>query len=176
MNTKTIIGAIIGIIIIVAIVIFARSGTKPAAPADVADTSGATAEPQAETPMPSQEAEQTPANPNKLGITIVKQGQGAGAVAGDTVTVNYTGKLTNGTVFDSNTDPKFGHVSPFPVTLGQNQVIQGWEQGLLGIKMGEKRHLVIPASLGYADHGVGTIIPPNATLEFDVEAISISHQ
>ncbi len=112
--------------------------------------------------------------PSGLGITITKEGHGEPAKTGDTVSVNYTGKLQGGEVFDSNVDPKFQHVEPFAFTLGSNNVIQGWEEGVLGMKEGEVRHLVIPASLGYGAQGAGNVIPPNATLEFDVEAVSIT--
>ncbi|MCX6755294.1 MAG: FKBP-type peptidyl-prolyl cis-trans isomerase [Candidatus Nomurabacteria bacterium] len=93
--------------------------------------------------------------------------------AGDTVAMNYTGSLENGTVFDSNVDPKFKHVEPFVFNLGAGQVIKGWDQGLVGMKVGEKRHLVIKPEDGYGATGAGNIIPPNATLIFDVELLAI---
>lgn len=108
----------------------------------------------------------------QLQTTITKEGTGAGAVAGQTITVNYTGKLSDGTVFDSNVDPKFAHVEPFEFTLGNGDVITGWDQGLLGMKVGEYRTLVIPPALGYGEHAIG-LIPANATLIFDVELLSI---
>ena len=110
-----------------------------------------------------------------LQVTTTKEGTGTGAAKGDTVTVNYTGALTDGTVFDSNVDPKFGHVQPFTFALGTGMVIQGWDQGVLGMKVGEKRHLVIPANLAYGDRGAGSLIPPGATLTFDVEVVGIKH-
>jgi FKBP-type peptidyl-prolyl cis-trans isomerase len=115
-----------------------------------------------------------PMTTNGLQITTVAEGAGEQAKSGDTVSVHYTGMLTNGTVFDSNVDPKFGHPEPFSFTLGQNRVIAGWEQGVLGMKKGEKRHLVIPSDLAYGDRGAGALIPPNATLEFDVELLAIN--
>lgn len=109
-----------------------------------------------------------------LKITELAAGKGAEAKKGDKVSVNYTGSLTNGTVFDSNVDPKFNHVEPFEFTLGAGQVIAGWDQGVLGMKVGEKRHLSIPAALGYGARGAaGGAIPPNATLEFDVQVTAI---
>ena len=93
--------------------------------------------------------------------------------AGDVVSMNYTGALEDGTVFDSNIDPKFGHVEPFTFTLGAGQVIAGWDKGLLGMKVGEKRHLIIPAEDAYGANGVPPVIPPNATLVFDVELTAI---
>lgn len=175
---KTIIGAIIAIVIIILIVVFVRGSKQPAAPA--ADTTTTTqtqvSQDSQQQPVVQNDTTATPPATTSLQITDTKVGTGAAAVKGDTVTVNYTGMLTNGTVFDSNVDPKFNHVQPFSFTLGQNTVIAGWEQGVLGMKKGGKRHLVIPASLGYGAQGAGAAIPPNATLEFDVEMVSIAHQ
>lgn len=109
-----------------------------------------------------------------LGIAILSEGEGVEAKSGDAVSVNYTGMLEDGTVFDSNVKEEFGHVEPFTFTLGQNLVIQGWEQGVLGMKIGEKRRLVIPAELGYGDRGAGALIPPGATLVFEVELLKIN--
>jgi len=95
------------------------------------------------------------------------------AKAGDVVSMNYTGRLEDGTVFDSNIDPKFGHVEPFVFTLGAGQVIAGWDKGIVGMKVGEKKTLVIPPENAYGERGAGGIIPPNATLIFDVELLAI---
>ena len=97
-----------------------------------------------------------------------------GAKAGDLVSVNYTGKLADGTVFDSNVDPKFNHVQPFQFTLGAGQVIPGWDKGLVGMKVGDKKILVIPPEDAYGATGAGGVIPPNATLTFEVEVLNIS--
>ena len=99
----------------------------------------------------------------------------AGAVAktGDTVSMNYTGRLQNGTVFDSNVDPKFKHVEPFVFTLGAQQVIPGWDKGIVGMKVGEKKILTIAPADAYGANGVPGVIPPNSTLIFDVELVSI---
>ncbi len=99
----------------------------------------------------------------------------AGQVAktGDTVAMNYTGRLQDGTVFDSNVDPKFNHVQPFIFTLGAGQVIAGWDKGIVGMKVGEKKTLTIPPEDGYGAAGAGGVIPPNATLIFDVELLAI---
>ena len=94
------------------------------------------------------------------------------AKTGDTVLMNYTGRLENGTVFDSNVDPKFQHVQPFTFTLGAGQVIAGWDKGIVGMKVGEKKTLTIPPEDGYGANGQGPI-PPNATLIFDVELLAI---
>jgi FKBP-type peptidyl-prolyl cis-trans isomerase len=95
------------------------------------------------------------------------------AKTGDTVSVNYTGKLENGTVFDSNVDPKFGHVQPFEFTLGAGQVIPGWDKGIVGMKVGEKKTLTIAPEDAYGASGVPGAIPPNSTLIFDVELLGI---
>lgn len=92
---------------------------------------------------------------------------------GDVLSMNYTGRLEDGTVFDSNVDPKFGHVEPFEFTLGAGMVIAGWDEGLLGMKIGEKRTLTIPPEKGYGSRGAGALIPPNATLIFEVELLEI---
>ncbi len=151
---KTFIGAVIGVLIIILIVVFAR-GHKTIPTTDT-------------TAMQSQ------TTASGLEITTTAEGTGEGAKAGDKVTVNYTGMFTDGTAFDSNVDPKFQHVEPFTFTLGAGMVIQGWDQGVLGMKVGEKRHLVIPAALAYGDRGQGPI-PGGSTLVFDVEVVSISH-
>lgn len=107
--------------------------------------------------------------PSELGIEVNEEGSGPSATTGDTVDVHYTGKLTTGEIFDSSVV----RGTPFSFTLGQNAVIQGWELGVLGMKVGEKRTLTIPPSLGYGSAGAGGAIPPNATLIFDVELIAI---
>ena len=106
-------------------------------------------------------------------ITILKEGTGEGVKTGDTVAMNYTGMFVDGTVFDSNVDPKFGHVEPFEFTLGGGQVIKGWDVGIVGMKVGEKRNLAISPELAYGEAGAGAIIPPNATLNFEVELLSV---
>ena len=100
-------------------------------------------------------------------IEVLTPGTGDEAKTGDTVTVQYTGTLTDGKKFDSSRD----RGEPFDVTLGQKRVIAGWEEGLLGMKVGETRRLTIPPDLGYGARGAGNVIPPNATLVFEVELL-----
>jgi FKBP-type peptidyl-prolyl cis-trans isomerase len=112
------------------------------------------------------------ANNTPTNINTVPEGEVA--KIGDTVSMNYTGRLENGTVFDSNVDPKFNHVQPFLFTLGAGQVIAGWDKGIVGMKVGEKKTLVIPPADAYGATGAGNgLIPPNATLIFDVELLAI---
>ncbi|NCU28757.1 MAG: FKBP-type peptidyl-prolyl cis-trans isomerase [Candidatus Moranbacteria bacterium] len=92
---------------------------------------------------------------------------------GDVLVMNYTGRLENGTVFDSNVLPEFNHVQPFEFMLGAGQVIQGWDEGLVGMKIGDKKTLVVPPEKGYGDRAVGNIIPANSTLIFEVELVGI---
>lgn len=98
---------------------------------------------------------------------------GEEAKTGDTVAMNYTGRLEDGTVFDSNVDPKFKHVEPFVFTLGAGQVIAGWDKGIVGMKAGEKKTLTLAPADAYGASGVPGVIPPNATLIFEVELLAI---
>lgn len=99
----------------------------------------------------------------------VKVGAGAEATSGKSVTVHYVGTLTNGTKFDSSRDRGQG----FTFRLGAGQVIQGWDQGVAGMKIGGVRKLTIPPELGYGARGAGGVIPPNATLVFEVELLEV---
>jgi len=105
----------------------------------------------------------------KLKIEDLIAGTGAEAKAGDTLSMNYTGWLENGTKFDSSLD----RGQPFKFVLGQGDVIAGWDQGIVGMKVGGKRKLTIPPSLGYGADGAGNTIPPNAVLIFEVELLAI---
>ncbi len=105
-----------------------------------------------------------------LQIEIVAKGDGKIADFGKQVTVHYEGRLTDGTVFDASKPRE----KPFSFIIGAGQVIKGWEQGIEGMKVGEMRRLTLPPDLAYGAAGAGNIIPPNATLIFDIELLSIS--
>lgn len=113
---------------------------------------------------PSGQAQKGGINKRGVKIDVLKIGQGPEAKYGNKVTVNYTGRLTSGKIFDSS--------KGFSFPLGQGKVIEGWDIGVEGMKVGEKRKLVIPPQLGYGAQGAGKVIPGNATLEFEVELVS----
>ena len=104
-----------------------------------------------------------------LQIEEIKLGDGDSAAAGQFVSVHYTGWLTDGTKFDSSKDRN----EPFDFPLGQRNVIAGWDEGVQGMRVGGVRKLTIPPQLGYGARGAGGVIPPNATLVFEVELLDI---
>ncbi len=112
--------------------------------------------------------------PTTLQITDTQAGTGAEARKGQTVTVHYTGWLYNdgqqGAKFDSSRDRN----QPFQFPLGAGHVIKGWDEGVAGMKVGGQRTLIIPPEMGYGARGAGGVIPPNATLKFDVELLGVS--
>ena len=153
-------GIAVALALVVIIIIFIFPGLSPfGSPTDVTtNTQSASAT------MPTE-------NPDQLQITDVVVGAGTEAAAGDVVTVNYVGSLTNGTVFDASAN----HGSTgFTFTLGVGQVIKGWDLGVAGMKEGGKRNLVIPAALAYGNQEVGGgIIPANSALLFEVELLKV---
>jgi FKBP-type peptidyl-prolyl cis-trans isomerase len=105
-----------------------------------------------------------------LQIEKITEGTGPSPKTGDKVTVHYTGWLTNGTKFDSSVD----RGQPFVFTLGIGQVIKGWDQGVAQMRVGDKVKLTLPPELGYGARGAGGVIPPNATLVFEVELLKVN--
>lgn len=118
----------------------------------------------------TQTAPTTTMTTDQLQMTDETVGTGAIAAVGDSVTVNYVGSLTDGTVFDASA--KHG-TTGFTFNLGAGQVIRGWDEGIVGMKEGGKRLLVIPAALAYGDQAIGNVIPANSTLVFEVELLKV---
>ncbi|MEJ2452795.1 MAG: FKBP-type peptidyl-prolyl cis-trans isomerase [Candidatus Thiodiazotropha sp.] len=100
----------------------------------------------------------------------IQEGDGEQAVTGQRVSVHYTGWLLEGDKFDSSLDRN----QPFDFTLGKGMVIRGWDEGVAGMRVGGKRRLTVPPQLGYGSRGAGGVIPPNATLVFDVELLAVT--
>jgi len=119
--------------------------------------------------LAADDAKKTITTASGLRYIDVAVGKGASPVAGKQVTVHYTGTLENGKKFDSSVDRN----EPFTFTIGVGEVIPGWDEGVMSMKVGGKRKLIIPSKLGYGSRGAGGVIPPNATLLFDVELIDV---
>ena len=137
------------------------SDNQPLATEDLQATIESTSEPVA--------SDSATTNMNDLKIEDITVGTGAEAVAGKKITVNYSGTLTDGTKFDSSYD----RGTPFSFTLGVGEVIQGWDKGFTGMKIVGKAKLTIPSEFGYGANGAGGVIPPNATLIFEVELLKV---
>lgn len=157
MNRKLIIGFIIVCVLIAGIYYLVQANKK----ANVSNNSSAGL---------SEPINKTNFNIQNMNIEILQQGSGQATKSGDKVTVNYVGTLEDGVKFDSSID----RGQPFVFTLGEGSVIQGWEQGVEGMKVGEKRKLTIPPNLAYGEQGAGGIIPPNATLIFEIDLLQIN--
>ena len=111
--------------------------------------------------------------PDGLKYTDTKLGNGATAAPGSTVSVHYTGWLYEDGVKGAKFDSSLDRGQPFQFTLGAHQVIAGWDEGVAGMKVGGERTLIIPPELGYGERGAGGVIPPNATLMFDVKLLQV---
>jgi FKBP-type peptidyl-prolyl cis-trans isomerase len=123
------------------------------------------------TPKPSPPCPDSPATTTSSGLTYIvnRRGTGQQLKTGDTVIVQYTGLLTNGTKFDSSLDRN----QPFEFQLGAGRVIKGWDEGIVRLRVGDQATLIIPPQLGYGAKGAGGVIPPDATLIFIVEVVGV---
>jgi len=145
----------------------AQQQAKDEATVEATAAPAASAEPDKATNQQTEENFVTTAS--GLKYTIVKEGTGETPKRGNLVKVHYTGTLTDGTKFDSSYDRK----EPIEFVVGTGQVIPGWDEGIMLLKVGSKAKLVIPPELAYGERGAGGVIPPNATLNFDVELVSV---
>lgn len=157
MNTNAIIGIAVSVLLVAGFACTSKNQSATTG-SGAANTGGA----------------QTASAPQAAAVTDLKVedltvGNGAEAVAGKKVTVHYTGWLTNGTKFDSSLD----RGQPFPFPLGAGRVIQGWDKGVAGMKVGGKRRLTIPPQMGYGERGAPPVIPPNSTLIFEVQLLGV---
>ena len=175
MSQKKTVWLLVAVIIVaLAVILFITQGSDTS---DTTTTSEQTAE---ETAAPAEETapeETAPSDPEpsdppstpQIGIEDLVVGTGSEAVAGKQVVVHYTGWLEDGTQFDSSLD----RGEPFEFGLGMGQVIVGWDQGVAGMLEGGQRRLTIPPEYGYGPAGAGGVIPPNATLIFEVELLEV---
>lgn len=147
----------------------AQNAAPDAAPSRAESRPAATPVTKADGGPASVEGKEKVSTPTGLQYYVLKEGTGPQPAAGQTVDVHYTGWLTDGTKFDSSRD----RGSPIDFPVGTGNVIPGWDEAVLGMKVGEQRQLHIPPSLGYGERGAGGVIPPNATLIFDVELMAI---
>ncbi len=157
-----------GILAILLLAGSASSGSGALSATAVASEAGKAMEPSKESAGKDSAGKEI-VTPSGLKYTDVKTGAGAEAKAGDAVQVHYTGWLVDGTKFDSSRDSN----RPFRFKLGAGQVIKGWDEGVAGMRVGGKRKLTIPPELGYGRQGAGSVIPPGATLVFEVELLGI---
>lgn len=155
-------GVIISFLIVIGLVVMAIFSPSK-------DVAGVNSDNQEEL-VNTMDQENTTNKDGGLIIETLQEGNGEVAKNGDMVSVHYTGTLLDGTKFDSSVD----RGQPFEFTLGVGQVIAGWDKGVLGMKIGEKRKLTIPSDLAYGDRGAGGLIPPGATLMFEVELLGLN--
>jgi FKBP-type peptidyl-prolyl cis-trans isomerase FkpA len=165
-----------GILAVVALMATACGAGSPSASTTVAPTDSAASSTSAAGAGSSTAAESTGStaggttqSATKLEIKDLVVGKGATAKTGDPVTVDYTGWLMDGTKFDSSIDRN----QPFAFTIGAGRVIEGWDKGVAGMKVGGTRQLIIPPAMGYGAQGAGGVIPPNATLKFEIKLLAV---
>jgi FKBP-type peptidyl-prolyl cis-trans isomerase len=168
MSKNFIVTALVGIVALIffayLIFVFGAFSSPPETPAQ--NTTADSTTRQATTSQTNSTASKAPEG--ELKIEDITVGDGQEVKSGDTVEINYTGTLTDGTKFDSSYD----RGKPFETKIGVGQVIEGWDKGVVGMKVGGKRKLTIPPSMGYGDQSAGSI-PPNSTLIFEVELLGI---
>ena len=187
-RNKLIVGGVLALLV-VAVIAMRKSETAPAPEAKAPETTTEAAAhsegdghdhaSHAGQPHPTDDAAATGSTPSattkvkssaaKLQKIDLKVGKGKAAKTGDKVSMNYRGRLTNGTIFDES----YKRGQPFDFTLGQGAVIPGWDEGIPGMKEGGKRKLVIPGDMAYGPQGRPPVIPPNATLVFEVELLKV---
>jgi peptidylprolyl isomerase len=170
---KNLIGILVGIgILLLGAIWVSRNPVAQSPVSDLVTTPATPTTPPASAMCASKPAANTSlkdADVKELKKEDIKVGTGAEAVSGKTVVVNYIGRLVDGKQFDASCD----RGQPFDFVLGTGGVIQGWDQGVAGMKIGGQRRLIIPSSLGYGENGAGADIPPNAALIFDVELLEV---
>ncbi len=176
-KNKYMIPLIFGTIILLTGAVFAINSNKKLLPVFSIDPTPAIAPVTTPTPLvnfiaspiptPTSPPVQTFAPVTELKIEDLKIGTGAEVATGSSVTVHYIGRLTSGQVFDSSIPKK----QPLVFQVGGGQVIRGWDQGILGMKVGGQRRIIVPPNLGYGPNGSPPVIPPNATLIFDIELL-----
>lgn len=163
---------VLGLVIVLAFALAGCGSKSDGSTTDQTDTTQSTQQPAEQTSPAATTADVGPgkvADVTELKSEDLTVGTGAEAVVGKTVTVHYTGWLVDGSKFDSSRDSG----QPFQFQIGAGKVIAGWEQGIAGMKVGGKRRLTIPSTLGYGENGYPPVIPGNATLVFDVELLAV---